>query len=402
MKVSYNWLQSYFEKPLPSVDKLVDIFNFHVFEIEGTEKVGSDTVIDVKTLPDRNHYALCHMGIAEEVSVLTDLPLIKKVPEQIKISKVSRDIKITVKDSNFCPRYIARVVENVKVGDSPAWVKERLEAIGARAINSVVDATNYVMFDVGQPLHAFDADKVKGNIVVRPASPGEKITTLDGKDVTLSEEDSVIADDVGPLAIAGVKGGNRAEVDKNTKNIIIEAANFNATAVRKTSVRVNIKNDAVKRYENDRTPASTPIAMNDVTDMIVNSSADCKVGEIFEVYPNPVKQREIKVSISFIKNKLGMDIGETDIVTILKKFNISVEVSKDNKDILNLIIPIHRLDLIIPEDIVEEVGRVYGYDKLPSTPLPKANYAVGVLPEFYWSEKMKDLFGFETDVTNQF
>ena len=176
MKISYNWLQQYFEKPLPKAHDLAELINAHVFEVESIEKFGgnggagakADTVFDIKVLPDRAHYALCHKGIAREVKAITGLEMKPVVTitatDAVTIDKNTTAVQVKVDDKKLCRRYMARRINDIKITDSPAWLREKLEAIGARSINMIVDATNYVMFDIGQPLHAFDADKVKGAI----------------------------------------------------------------------------------------------------------------------------------------------------------------------------------------------------------------------------------------------
>lgn len=387
MKVSHKWLQQYFKEEIPSPEKLAELFTFHSFEIEGIEKKGSDSVVDAKILPDRAHYALSHHGIAEEVAVVSNLNLSERqVPQITPTSSYKLDIK--VQDDNFCPRYIGRIIEDVTVRDSQAVTSELLEAVGGRAINSVVDATNFVMYDLGQPLHAFDADEVKGSIVVRAAEKDEKITTLDGKEVTLTKDDFVIADDIGPLAIAGVKGGKRAEVTKKTKNIILESANFNAVSVRKTSTRVGIRNESSKRFENAITPELAKKAMDQVTTMILETSPQSKAGDIVDVYPSPVRPHTISTTATFISESLGVEIPLDSIVSILKRMSIGVEVNGDG---LSLTIPTHRLDLVIAQDIVEEVGRIFGYEKVQSKLPPQTSNRHFINKQFYYTEKIKDM-----------
>ena len=228
MLVSYKWLQTYFKDPLPSPKELEEVFTMGVFEIESLEKKGEDSVFDVKTLADRNPYALSHRYMAYEIGALLKQPVVFPQFAEPAIMPTKRPLSIAVEDNAFCPRYIGRVVEDVNVGDSPAWLREKLEVLGQRSINLIVDLANIVMLDTGQPLHAFDADKVERNIVVRKAKEGEEIVVLDGKTIKLDPAIFVIADDAGPLAIAGIKGGKRAEVTVSSKNLILEAATFNA------------------------------------------------------------------------------------------------------------------------------------------------------------------------------
>ncbi len=237
MKISYNWLQQYFDKKLPDAKELSGLINSHVFEVEGVEAIGNDTALDIKVMPDRAHYALCHRGIAREVKAITGMEL-KIVGSatvtsgalhftEVKCDKNVKEVQVDVNEPKLCRRYIARRIENITIAESPAYLKEKLEAVDARSINTIVDATNFIMLDLGQPLHAFDADKVNGAVTVRLAKKGEiiellpeRVTGVDDKgcpviiekprSLELSETDLIIADDEGPLAIAGVKGGKRA------------------------------------------------------------------------------------------------------------------------------------------------------------------------------------------------
>lgn len=375
MSYSYKWLQTYFDQPLPSPSGLENGIIFHAFEVEGLEEKNGDTLLDIKILPDRAHDCLCHFGIAGEISAIFNLP--KRTnsldygdrKEGSSAVKPERALKVEIKDSELCRRYIGRVVENIKVGESPSWLKERLENIGQRSINNIVDATNYVMFDLGQPMHAFDADKVNGDITVRLAKLGEKLTTLDGRQIELEGNILVIADEVGPLAIAGVKGGNRAEVDINTKNIILESANFHPAHIRKTSSAVGIRTDASKRFENELSPEVADQAMDNLTTLIYEIAqgdlliGELKIGEKIDAYPNPIDKKVIETSVTKINSILGIIVPEEEIISILNRLDI--KINKEGEK-LKLEIPARRIDLETAENIAEEVGRIYGYDKIPA------------------------------------
>ena len=252
MLISYTWLQKeYFDNALPEIEKISDALLFHAFEIEGVTQVGDDFVIDVDVLPNRAHDCLSHRGIAKEISVILDIPLKEKKYNYVGEEK-DTSLSVDVKDSNVCDRYMGRVIRNISVQESPEWLKQRLESIGQRSINALVDATNFVMFSLGQPTHVFDLDKVTNQkIVVRTAQEGEGMTTLDGKTVELQEGDYVIASEEGPLAIAGVKGGTLAEVTAETRDIVLEAAHFDPVTVRKTARKLAILTDSSKRFENE-------------------------------------------------------------------------------------------------------------------------------------------------------
>jgi len=394
MKISRNWLQTYFKKEIPDATKLAEIFTFHAFEIEGIEKIekskdlAEDAVLDVKVLPDRAHYALSHRGIAGEISALTGLEAEERYVGPIE-ENITDKPQMTIEDPNFCKRYIARTISIGKMTtESPTWLKNALGSIGQRSINSIVDVTNYVMYDIGQPLHAFDADKVKGGLIVRPAKEGEKIVLLDGREITLTTDDSVIADEEGPLVIAGAKGGKRAEISETTTKIIIESANFHPTKVRRTSTKYDIRSDSSKRFENEITPELAMHGMNNISGLIQKMLPDAKFGPIVDVYPNKVQQTIFDFDPKYLKERLGIEISSDKAKEILKSIGISV---KESGAIWNLTIPYERLDITIREDIVEEVGRIYGYDKVVGTLPPKEadNPKNGILPIFFISELIK-------------
>lgn len=373
MKISYNWLQNYFEDKLPEPEKISEGIIFHSFEVEETEKVNGDTIFDIKILPDRAHDCLSHWGIVKEVSAIFDLKtsfpngfskLIKK--EELNILPDS-DLNITL-ESDACRRYIGRIVKNVKVGESPAWLKEKLNSIGQKSINNMVDIANFVMFDLGNPVHVFDLDKLEDkSIVVRTAKDGEKILTLDKKDVELDPSMIIIADSKDPLVIAGIKGGVKAEVDNNTKNIMIEVANFDPVKIRKISNMVGIKTDASKRYENDLSPDLCSLSMDAMTSLILSLNSGAQAEKEVDVYPKHQEERTASFSTSYITKVLGVKIGDEEIEKILKKFNYEFSFENGNWQVK---IPYMRLDLSLPHDFAEEIGRMYGYENIAPV-LPK-------------------------------
>lgn len=370
MKISYNWLQNYFEEKLPTPEIISDGIIFHSFEVDDMEKIclsaqaGDDTIFDIKVLPDRAHDCLSHWGIAKEISAIFDLKIKNKDYTIFDKKETSLDIKI---EDNKCSRYMGRIIRNIKVTESPEWLKNKLIAIGQRPINNIVDAANFVMFDLGQPIHCFDLDKLENSqIIIRNGKNGEKITTLDKKEIDLDESILVIADERDPLAIAGIKGGTKAEVDINTKNIVIEVANFNHTTTRKTAKKINIQTDAVKRYENEISPELCSITMDAISDMIcslVGDSiyTDIKVENIIDVYPKKQEDKLIEISLEYINRRLGSRFSTEDIKNVWDK--LKFEYSEKN-NIFNIKIPSLRLDLNGPHDLTEEVIRILGYDKL--------------------------------------
>jgi phenylalanyl-tRNA synthetase beta chain len=386
MLVSYKWLQTYFDEKLPEPEKLGELLTMRVLELDGLTSVGEDTVLDIKVLADRAHYCLSHRGIAGEISAISKISRKPIASSAMPVDASVSAPTVSVADED-CPRYVARCIEGITVGASSAEMAERLAVLGQKSINNIVDATNFVMFDMGQPLHAFDADKLTGGITVRKAKDGERITTLDGKDVALDPSVLLIADDAGPLAIAGIKGGTRAQVDKGTKNIILESANFKAGKTRKTSMKLGIRTDASKRFEVGITPEYAPIAMEEVTALILSQSPQAKSGPVTDIYPQPAQKTVLSVQLDKISTRLGVDVPRNEAVAILQRLGIDVA---ENGDELTLTIPYERLDLAIPEDIVEEVGRLYGYEKIENQ-LPPGGVKAVIDKRNYYREKVREV-----------
>ena len=257
MLFSYNWLQSLIEKKLPKPKKLAELLTMHSFEVEEVKKRGNDFVLDINVLPNRASDCFSFIGIARECATLLDVQYNNhsvKLVEDKKV-KAKNFVSIDVKSKNDCPRYTAGVMIDIKVGPSPKWMQQRLSVCGLRPINNIVDIANYVMLETGQPLHAFDLDKIaEQKIIVRKAKKGENILTLDDQKYNLDKDILLIADKKGPLAIAGIKGGKRAEIDKKTKRIVLESANFNPKTIRSSSKKIKLKTDASWRFEHGIDP----------------------------------------------------------------------------------------------------------------------------------------------------
>ena len=365
MKISYNWLKEYV-KNLPTPEKLAEILTMHSFEVKEINKVGKDRVLDIDILPNRAHDCLSHIGVAKECAALLNSKFkaqSAKLKEDKKI-KTSDFVKVEVKNSNLCPRYTARAITGIKVGSSPIWLKDRLEAIGQKSINNIVDVSNYAMLETGQPLHAFDLDKLSGNqIIVRKAKKGEKILTLDNEKYDLDESILVIADANEPVAIAGIKGGKKAEISKNTKTIILESANFNPTNIYLGSKKLGLKTEASLRFEHGLDPNLASEAIDKLANLI------CEIGNgkiargMVDIYPKQIKPKKIGIRLAKINSVSGINFSEKEIVKI---FNLlGFKTKKINRQFL-VEVPTCRLDIELPEDLIEEVGRIYGYQKIPS------------------------------------
>lgn len=345
MKISYNWLNEYFDKKLPEVKKLAGAITMSSAEIDGIEELGKDFILDVKVTPNMAHSCLCHRGIAREAGTILNLKpkLYSKDFQFYKVEETAKKLEIKIADEKLCRRYIGRVVENISMGQSPVWLKEKIESQGQRSINNVVDATNFVMLETGQPMHAFDADKLvddKGTILieVKNCQKGDWITTLDKKEVELDDTVLAITSKEIPLAIAGIKGGMYAELNENTKNIVLESASFDQILIRKTAQKLKIQTDASKRYENDYSPEMPGEAMDLLTKIIVEiaGTKNTKVGEAVDVYPRRANKYRLGISSKEASEILGIKITDKDIENIFSRFNFEYKKVKPIDEVLKL------------------------------------------------------------------
>ncbi|HFC11035.1 MAG TPA: phenylalanine--tRNA ligase subunit beta [Candidatus Kaiserbacteria bacterium] len=371
MKVSLTWLQKYFDEKLPDVNTVSDAFTFHSFEVEEQK----DDMLDLDVLPDRASYALSHRGIALELSAALDIPM-KSDPLREELTGLQKTEKLSVEieDTEKCLRYIGAVVKNIKVGPSPDWLKKALESVSQRSINNVVDATNYVMLNIGQPLHAFDAGKLAQEngmykIIVRGAKDGEKITTLSGDEVTLPEGTQIIADGISgtALGIAGIKGGTFAQVDENTTSIIVESASFDGSTIRRASRKLKLFTDASLRFQNSPSPELALYGMNDVLALITDIAGGLVDGAV-DIYPSPVSRKKVSVTLEKINNMLGADFSDEQVAGAFRRLGLPYTYEDKNYIVTP---PFERKDINITEDLVEEVGRIVGYDNITSKNLSK-------------------------------
>jgi phenylalanyl-tRNA synthetase beta chain len=374
MKVSRNWLQNYFETSLPSVEEISDALTFHAFEIE--EVVGDD-LIDVNILPDRAADCLSHRGIAREIGAILDMPakadaLREPAPKFPGTDK----LVVSVEDDTKCARYVGAYVRGVKVGPSPAWLKQALEAVGQRSINNVVDATNYVMLNIGQPLHAFDAAMLEEKdgayaIRVRGASADEKITTLTGEEFSVPEGTLLITDanSNAPIGIAGVKGGKAAGITESTTDIIVESANFDGSLVRKASQKLKLWTDASQRFQNKISPELAGYGMKEVLDLI-QQIAGGQLDGVVDIYADAassVEPTSVPVSLEKINGLLGSSYDASDVENVFNRLEFSYT---NENDVFTVTPPFERRDITLSESIVKEVGRVLGYDLIEPVLLP--------------------------------
>ena len=334
-----------------------------------------EDIIDFEITPNRPD-CLSIEGLGRETAVSLEKTFKnpRKNIDELKVEdkKEIEGLTVDIEAPDLCYRYIARVVKNVKIGQSPDWMKRRLKACGVRSINNIVDITNYVMLEMGQPMHAFDINSIEGkHITVRRAKNREKITTLDEEERELNSDDLVIADDKKAVAIAGVMGGINSEIEKDTKTVVFESASFYGGNVRKTAKKVGLRTESSSRFEKGLSTENALRAINRAVELVELIGAGEVVDGKIDVYPTKQKINKIKLDYDRINSLLGTNISKEEMINILEKLDIKVEND-------TAIAPYFRMDLEFLADIAEEVVRFYGYDKLETT-LIKADTTIGVL-----------------------
>ncbi|HUD08590.1 MAG TPA: phenylalanine--tRNA ligase subunit beta, partial [Candidatus Saccharimonadales bacterium] len=360
MKYSYNWLKELSGTKL-SPEKLSDRLMMRSFEFEEMKKEGKETQLEFAILPNRAHDMLSHIGMAREICAVEGRKFKHEIAAVATLPRNDK-IRVEIKDKKLCRRYIGAVLENIKVAPSPKWIQERLLVSGVKPINNIVDITNYVMLETGQSLHAFDAKKTTGNIIVRKAKKGEKIKLLDEKEYELGESDLVIADSEKALALAGVMGGAESSVASKTTSIILESANFNSTNIRKTRTRHNIITESSYRFERDIDPNLAEIGAARAIELLQKyGGSNAKLVAYTDIYPKKLKPWQIKLNADYVNSLLGEKVPVSRIKNILENLGLGVKISKN---ILNCEIPTVRIDLKTQEDLIEEIGRIYGYENI--------------------------------------
>jgi len=364
VNVSWDWLKQYTTLDR-SVDELAEMLSMSGLNHEGTEEVDGDLAIDLEVTSNRPD-CLGHLGVAREWSALTGHPLKRPdtdYPESGEQCAELTGVEVTCPD--LCPRYIARVIRNVKVGPSPAWMVRRLKTVGLPSINNIVDITNYVLMECGQPLHAFDYDKLAENrIVVRRAANGETITAIDGHEYRLDDSMCVIADATVPVAIGGVMGGLDTEIGEQTTTILLEAAEFQPLAIRKASRALGLLSESSHRFERGVDPAGVEWASRRATQLIVELAGGEAAAGSVEVGGEIAPRDPVTLPFALLKRILGIDIPAQEACRILETLELSI--TEQNETQVTVTPPTFRRDLTRPIDLVEEVGRIHGYDHIPT------------------------------------
>lgn len=374
---------------------------------ENFVKLISDTVLEIenKALTHRPD-CFSHLGIAREISTIIKSPFDYKESEELLIPTETLPLVVKIENKTLCKRYTAIAIQGVKIKPSPLWLQLKLLACGVRPINNVVDATNYVMLDLGQPLHAFDYNKLNTpRIIVRTARPRENTTTLDGEKRSLKKTHLLICDPGGPIGIAGIMGSLNSEIYEDTRDIVIESANFEMYNIRRTSRELGIRSEASTRFEKGLDPNLTLPALRQVVQLITDIAGGEVASEVFDFYPEPIKEKTLEIQITDVPRLLGIDLQKKQIMDILQALQLEIQSPETSTNNIKVIVPTFRKDLNIKEDLLEEIARIYGYDKFKPT-LPKRNIQPAKLNQKRQFEKSAKLtlttLGFDEIYTYSF
>jgi phenylalanyl-tRNA synthetase beta chain len=405
MNISYNWLKDLVEVDLSPQDLATKLTNVGL-AVEGIHEFEDDFVFDIDLTSNRSD-CLSHLGVSREVAAITNYELRSTNYEDQKPETENQNL-VSIQDADLCNRFTARIVRNVKIGESPDWLKQRLEAVGERSINNVADITNFVMHELGQPMHSFDLNKLKENrIVVRRARYGETIKTLDETERKLDETMLAICDAEKPVAVGGVMGGFASGITDKTTDVLLEVAYFDRANIRQTSRNLKLSTEASHRFERGVDIENLVRASNRATELICEL-ADGTAGEFVDVYPTKFQPSEIESKdIQFaVKRLTGLEVEEVEILKILNALGFEV---KDQSQIANrksqiFLSPSWRHDVAIEEDLVEEVARIVGYDKIAEE-LPRATSAGEYQPTETRKQSLRNMLaalGFDEAISYSF
>ena len=372
MKFTFNWLKE-FVTFKASPEKLTEMLTMAGLEVESLtalhdpETNREDWLFEISVTPNRGD-CLGITGLANEVSALTGgrVKSAAATPRS-KDSRIANRVTIAIQNSRLCPRYSARIVDEVSLGSSPDWMRVRLEACGIRSINNVVDVTNYVMLETGQPLHAFDLDRLpKPRIVVRTAQEIKKFTTLDGVERELAPEDLLICAGDMPVALAGVMGGADSEVKAKTRSILLESANFDPTAIRRTAKRLDLHSEASHRFERGVDPEGTLVALNRAVDLLAALAGSVPLPGVADRYPGGPKPTTLFLREERVEEILGVRIRSQQAEKLLRSLGLKTQRQASSGRI-KVVVPLRRRDLTREADLIEELARLHGYQRIPST-----------------------------------
>jgi len=402
MKISLKWLKDYVDIDL-SIPRLVELLDNIGLLIEEWEEKDGDVILDMETYANRPD-TLGHMGVARELAAALGLPLKEQIWSLNELSEKTSDlIDVQIWDDDLCPRYCGVIVREVKVEPSPEWLAKKIEAMGLKPINNVVDVTNYVLFSTAQPIHAFDMAKITSRkIIIRRAKKDEKLLSLEGKDIDLSTEMLVIADEKKPVALAGVIGGENSAVLEFTRDVFIESAYFNPVSVRKTSKDTGIQTDASYRFERGADISFAPEAARMAASLLTQFGGRACKG-IVDVYPKPRKTKTVMLRNHRVTSLLGVEVDDSFIEQTLS--NLSFKLEAQQPGIWKIEIPFFRVDIEREADLIEEIARFYGYEKIPVQIPPLRTLEPILDPKKEKTNRLRQLlfhFGFDEVVNFSF
>lgn len=382
MKVPVEWLREFVDIGDVTDEELARALTMGGLEVEEIHNSPDGNVFETKVTPNRGDW-LSIAGVAREAAAVLGRPLLQQ-PQTLPLGAgdSARYAAVFVEAPQLCPRYSAKVILNIRHEQSPAYIQRRLVACGMRPINAVVDITNYVMLELGQPLHAFDYDTIpEGRIVVRTANDGEEITTLDGAKRKLDPSILVIADSSQPIALAGIMGGASTEVGEKTTNILLESAHFNPQVVRRAAKKLGVSTEASYRFERYVDPALTTLALERVADLIAQHAGGQPVSGRIDVNPNPAAGHVLQLRPERARKVLGLSLSDDAILSALVRLGlVQSRPSSEKVKAFRVTVPSARSDIVREIDLVEEIGRIVGYENLPET-LPPARGSGGMVNE---------------------
>ncbi|MCP3659862.1 MAG: phenylalanine--tRNA ligase subunit beta [Bacteroidetes bacterium] len=340
-------------------------------------KTEKDSIFDIELTPNRTD-AFSHIGVARDLAARLNkdfkYPEIKDLPKLNSNEKL--DINIKIEDPKLCSRYAGIVIKDVKIQDSPIWLKNRLKSIGLNPVNNIVDITNFVLHEWGQPLHAFDYDKiVDKEIVIKTSKKEINFETLDDKERKLTGKELMIYDSQNPLCIAGIMGGKDSSVTELTKNIFLECAYFDPILISKTSKKLNINTDSSYRFERGTDPNKIIYVLKRAISLIIKETKGQIASDIIDIYPNKIKNHQVEIYFENINNLIGSEIPKSDIKRILK--NLEIEILNETEQKILLSIPTYRVDVTREADVIEEILRIYGYNKIEFNEFLNTDYIAG-------------------------
>lgn len=400
MKLPIDWLKEYLEIPADH-QKLIDKMTLVGHMQDGPPKeIAGDTVYDLEIRQNRPD-CLSILGLAREAGAVLDRKT--KYPEAYSqnLAGPQGTLNVEIKDQELCYRFSTIIIEGIKIADSPDWLRKRLDAYGIKSINNIVDITNFVMIELGQPLHPFDADKIeKRSLIIRTAKSGESLKILGGKEIELTNEDLIIADTQKTLALAGVIGGGESSVGAATKNVILESATYNQASIRRTSLRHQLRTEASTRLEKFLNPELTELALRRTLSLIQELCGGV-LKDHSDNYPGKFEERSIELTAENLYKLGGVEIDVQKIKSIFEALEIPVKKTSTDKFVI--IPPYFRTDLEQEADLIEEVLRIYGYDQIP-TRLPGNPPMKQITSEWYeLEEEIKNAltgFGYEEEITD--